>query len=49
MRRITGREDGERIDLKPVPAQMVFEVSGPMFFGAADKIAQIPLDSRRMC
>ena len=41
-------EDGERIDLKPVPAHvMVFEVSGPMFFGAADKIAQIPLDSRK--
>ena len=41
-------EDGERIDLKPVPVHvMVFEVSGPMFFGAADKIAQIPLDSRK--
>ena len=41
-------EDAERIDLKPVPAHvMVFEVSGPMFFGAADKIAQIPLDSRK--
>ena len=38
--------DGERIDLKPVPRQaMVFEVNGPMFFGAADKIGQIPLDS----
>ena len=24
---------------------MVFEVNGPMFFGAADKIGQIPLDS----
>ena len=41
-------EDGERIDLKPVPVHvMVFEVSGPMFFGAADKIAQIPFDSRK--
>ena len=40
-------EDAERIDLKPVPAHvMVFEVSG-MFFGAADKIAQIPFDSRK--
>lgn len=38
--------DRERIDLKPVPRQvMVFEVNGPMFFGAADKIGQIPLDS----
>ena len=41
-------EDAERIDLKPVPAHvMVFEVSGPMFFGVADKIAQIPFDSRK--
>ena len=47
MQRITRRaRTGERIDLKPVPRQvMVFEVNGPMFFGAADKIGQIPLDS----
>ena len=41
-------EDGERIDLKPVPKHvMVFEVNGPMFFGAADKISQIPLDAKK--
>ena len=40
--------DRERIDLKPVPKHvMVFEVDGPMFFGAADKIAQIPLDTKK--
>lgn len=39
-------EDGEAIELKPVPKHvMVFEVNGPMFFGAADKIADLPLDS----
>lgn len=38
-------EDCEPIDLKPVPRHvMVFEVNGPMFFGAADKIGRIPLD-----
>ena len=26
---------------------MVFEVDGPMYFGAADKIAQIPLDTKK--
>lgn len=40
--------DEERIDLKPVPKHvMVFEVNGPMFFGAADKISQIPLDTEK--
>ncbi len=37
-------QDKERIDLKPVPAHvMVFEVNGPMFFGAADKISKVAL------
>lgn len=37
--------DPDRIDLKPVPRHaMVFEVSGPMFFGAADKISKIAVD-----
>lgn len=41
-------EDEDRIDLKPVPKHvMVFEVNGPMFFGAADRISQIPLDTRK--
>ena len=36
---ITGDEDGR---LKPVPANvMVYEISGPMFFGSADKIPAI--------
>ena len=35
-------EDKERIDLKPVPRHAsVFEITGPMFFGAADKISKI--------
>ena len=34
--------DGERIDLKPVPRQvMVFEVNGPMFFGMTDQLNNI--------
>lgn len=37
--------DPDRIDLKPVPRHaMVFEVSGPMFFGAADKISKVAVD-----
>lgn len=37
-------QDSERIDLKPVPSHaMVFEVNGPMFFGAADKISKVAL------
>ncbi len=36
---ITGDEDGR---LKPVPAHvMVYEITGPMFFGSADKIPAI--------
>ena len=39
-------EDKERIDLKPVPKHAsVFEITGPMFFGAADKIAKISPDA----
>lgn len=37
--------DHDRIALKPVPDNvMVFEINGPMFFGAADKISTIPFD-----
>ncbi len=36
--------DSEPIDLKPVPGHVaVFEVNGPMFFGAADKISRVVL------
>lgn len=35
----------ESIDLKPVPKHVaVFEVSGPMFFGAAEKISQLIIE-----
>lgn len=35
----------EPIDLKPVPKHVsVFEVNGPMFFGAADKISKVVLE-----
>ncbi|WP_077610418.1 SulP family inorganic anion transporter [Clostridium sp. Marseille-P2415] len=37
--------DGDRIDLKPVPGHVaVFEINGPMFFGAADKISKVVLE-----
>lgn len=37
--------DGDSIDLRPVPGHVaVFEVNGPMFFGAADKISQVILE-----
>lgn len=36
---------GDSIDLKPVPGHVaVFEVNGPMFFGAADKISKVILE-----
>jgi SulP family sulfate permease len=35
----------ENIDLKPVPKHVsVFEIDGPMFFGAADKISKVVLE-----
>ncbi|MCI9567931.1 MAG: STAS domain-containing protein [Lawsonibacter sp.] len=41
----TGDDQGR---LKPVPAHvMVYEISGPMFFGAADKIPHIERDTGR--
>lgn len=40
--------DGDSIDLRPVPGHVaVFEVNGPMFFGAADKISQVILEERK--
>lgn len=37
--------DKEELDLKPVPKHVsVFEVNGPMFFGAADKISKVVLE-----
>lgn len=38
-------QDKDPIDLKPVPGHVsVFEVNGPMFFGAADKISKVVLE-----
>ena len=38
-------ENKDSIDLKPVPKYVaVFEVSGPLFFGAAEKISQLILE-----
>lgn len=40
-----GENSIESIDLKPVPKHVaVFEVSGPMFFGAAEKISQLIME-----
>lgn len=37
--------DGDHVDLKPVPRHVsVFEINGPMFFGAADKISKVVLE-----
>jgi len=37
-------DDPDSIELKQVPTQVrVYEISGPMFFGAADRIAEITL------
>lgn len=42
--------DPDRIDLKKVPSHTkVYEISGPLFFAAADKILEIPLDSKDKC
>jgi SulP family sulfate permease len=39
------KNSSESIDLKPVPKHVaVFEVSGPMFFGAAEKISQLIIE-----
>ncbi len=39
--------DSENIRLKKVPKNtLVYEINGPMFFGAADKFMNISLDSR---
>jgi SulP family sulfate permease len=37
--------ESDRMDLKPVPGHVaVFEINGPMFFGAADKISKVVLE-----
>lgn len=42
--------DDDSISLRKVPAHtVVYEISGPLFFGAADKILKISLDERVDC
>lgn len=42
--------DEDSISLRSVPANtLVYEISGPLFFGAADKIFRITLDEKMNC
>lgn len=43
-------DDKDSLDLREVPKNtMVYEVSGPLFFGAADKILKITLNEKMNC
>ena len=43
-------DDADSLSLRVVPHNtMVYEVSGPLFFGAADKILKITLDEKMNC
>lgn len=43
-------EDADAIDLKVVPMNtLVYEISGPLFFGAADKLLSIDLGKKTNC
>ena len=47
---IDENDDPDCITLKQVPKNtLVYEISGPMFFGAADKLLNIPLHSSTNC
>lgn len=47
---IDENDDPDSITLKQVPDNtLVYEISGPMFFGAADKLLNIPLDHSTNC
>ena len=47
---IDENDDPDCITLKQVPKNtLVYEISGPMFFGAADKLLSIPLHSSTNC
>lgn len=49
-RYIDEEDDPERLALKVVPPNTaVYEINGPLFFGAADQILKIPLDKKRNC
>ena len=43
-------DDADSLALRVVPSHItVYEISGPLFFGAADKILKITLDEKRRC
>ncbi len=45
-----GMDDSDAIDLKVVPENtLVYEISGPLFFGAADKLLSIDLQKKTNC
>ena len=47
---VESENDTESIDLKTVPQNVrVYEISGPLFFGAADKILDITLKEYTRC
>lgn len=47
---IDENDDPDSITLKEVPKNtLVYEINGPMFFGAADKLLNIPLHSSTNC
>ncbi len=47
---VDDEEDEDSVSLREVPKNtVVYEVSGPLFFGAADKILQITLDENINC
>lgn len=47
---IDDEDDADSMELRVVPANtVVYEVSGPLFFGAADKILKITLDEKTKC
>ncbi len=47
---VDDEDDPDSLALKAVPANtVVYEISGPLFFGAADKILGITLDEKKSC
>ena len=47
---VDDEDDADSLSLRVVPHNtMVYEVSGPLFFGAADKILKITLDEKMNC
>ena len=47
---VDDEDDPDSLALKAVPSNtVVYEISGPLFFGAADKILGITLDEKKSC